>query len=211
MLAGDGTQRPALLALRIGGSVEAWRAVGFAVSAEGDFAVGETTVRLLPDGPPGITEWCLTSPVAGVASCAALAGPAPPAVHPNGVTAIDHVVVTTSDLEASTAAFVNAGCAVRGERCAAVAGRDVVQRFLPLQNALVELVGPASAGGQGADSGTSFWGVTFVSLDLAGAGAALGPHVGAPRPAVQPGRLIAVAAREAGLGTRVAFMTPRDR
>ena len=52
------------------------------------------------------------------------------------------------------------------------------------------------------------WGITLVASDLTAVAAEL-EHVGAPRDAVQPGRRIAVVAREAGLGVRVALMTPR--
>jgi hypothetical protein len=52
--------------------------------------------------------------------------------------------------------------------------------------------------------------VTFVADDLDAARAAFGAErLSAPRPAVQPGRRIAVADRDAGLGVRVALMTPR--
>jgi hypothetical protein len=48
-----------------------------------------------------------------------------------------------------------------------------------------------------------------VAGDLAAAAASFGATLSAPRPAVQAGREIAVVAREAGLGVRVALMTPR--
>jgi len=209
MLAGDRRERPRLLALTIGGSPDAWRALGFTVDADGLFAAGDTVVRLDPDGPRGIRDWALTAAVTGLPTGPAPARTAVPAAHPNHVTGIDHVVVTTSDLSGTTDALVAAGCEVRGERTASIGGRDVVQRFLPLQNALVELVAGAEGGAAPNDVRVSFWGITFVCTDLAVAAVALGPGVGSPRPAVQPGRQIAVAGAEAGLGTHVAFMSPR--
>ena len=50
-----------------------------------------------------------------------------------------------------------------------------------------------------------FWRLAVVVPELEG----LGPLVGPPRDAVQPGRRIATVTREAGLGTALALMTPR--
>jgi hypothetical protein len=52
------------------------------------------------------------------------------------------------------------------------------------------------------------WGVVAVVPDLSVLDPAL---VGPPKPAVQPGREIATVRPEAGLGTAVAFMSPRVR
>jgi hypothetical protein len=76
-----------------------------------------------------------------------------------------------------------------------------------LQNALIELVAPVAKAACDHVAVPSIWGVTFVCPELS----RLGPHVGVPHPAVQPGRQIATVGREAQLGTRVAFMTPRPR
>ncbi len=53
----------------------------------------------------------------------------------------------------------------------------------------------------------SLWGLVVVVEDLDG----LGPLVGAPRDAVQPGRRIATVRPDAGLTTALAFMTPRPQ
>ena len=53
-----------------------------------------------------------------------------------------------------------------------------------------------------------FWGLVVTVADLDALAERLGPVLGSARPAVQPGRRIATARRAAGLGTRVAFMTP---
>lgn len=210
MLAGDRSARPRLLALTIGARPDAWRAVGFAPDDAGAFRAGDVIVQLAPDAPAGIAGWALSEPVAGLPVSPATVDPGMvPSDHPNGVTGIDHVVIATTDLDEATGALVAAGCEVRGERAGSVGGRDIVQRFLPLQNALVELVSdtkPGTPGGPGA----SFWGVTFICPGLDLGIPALGPQVSAPRPAVQPGRFIATAGRAADLGTRVAFMTPRS-
>ena len=51
----------------------------------------------------------------------------------------------------------------------------------------------------------ALWGLVVVVPELEG----LGPLVGAPKDAVQPGRRIATVSRDAGLGTALALMTPR--
>jgi hypothetical protein len=56
-----------------------------------------------------------------------------------------------------------------------------------------------------------FWGLTIVVEDLAAALARLGPLLGTPREAVQPGRRIATMRRDARLGLAVALITPRVR
>jgi sensor domain CHASE-containing protein len=53
-----------------------------------------------------------------------------------------------------------------------------------------------------------FWGLVVTVADLDALAERLGPALGNVRPAVQPGRRIATARRAAGLGTRVAFMSP---
>lgn len=52
------------------------------------------------------------------------------------------------------------------------------------------------------------WGIAFLVEDLDASARALGPLLGRPREAVQPGRLIASLRREAGLGPAIAFMSP---
>ncbi len=104
---------------------------------------------------------------------------------------VDHVVALTDALPRTTEALEDAGFELRR-----VAGPMAFFRF---GECILELVerGPAPA----------LWGVVFVVDDLDG----LGPLVGEPRDAVQPGRRIATVRREAGLSTAVAFMTPRPQ
>jgi hypothetical protein len=74
--------------------------------------------------------------------------------------------------------------------------------FVRVDGAIVEVV--AGAGGPDA-----LWGLVAVVADLDAAAAALGPLLGAVRPAVQPGRRIATVQAAAGLQTAVALMSPR--
>ena len=129
---------------------------------------------------------------------------APPAEHPAGVVAVDHVVVSTPDLERTFAALEGAGFELRRVR---EAGPTARQGFYVLGDAVLEVVGPREPEGDGP---AVFWGLVLVAGDLDRTAAELGSLLGTPRDAVQPGRRIATVRREAGLGTAVALMTPRS-
>jgi catechol 2,3-dioxygenase-like lactoylglutathione lyase family enzyme len=154
-------------------------------------------LRLGADGPgEGIVGWRL-QPGEGPAGRES----APP--HPNGAIGVDHVVMTTPDFDRTLAELEADGFELRRIR---EAGDDARQAFYVVGPALLEVVGPRQPGSGGE---ARFWGVTFVVADLDATAALLGDRVGTPREAVQPGRRIATVRRDAGLGTAVAFMTPR--
>ena len=162
------SSRPELEALRLGGAPEPWERFGLDL----DRPVGG--VRLVVEGgDPGLRGWSLGTPTAGREP------------HPNGITAIDHVVLVTRDLEAKVAELVAGGFDHRPSKAP--------QAFFVLGPCLLEVV---EADGEG------FWGITFVAERLDGFG-------GTPKDAVQPGRRIVTVPREAGLGFPVAVITPR--
>jgi hypothetical protein len=138
-----------------------------------------------------------------LASDAPAREPRPAAAHPLGALALDHVVVATPDLERTFAALERAGVERRRVR---EAGHNARQGFYVVGDAVLEVVGPAQPDGDGP---ASFWGLVLVVEDLDRAAERLGPLLGTPRDAVQPGRRIATVRREAGLGTAVALMTSR--
>jgi hypothetical protein len=123
--------------------------------------------------------------------------------HPLGVTAVDHVVATTPDIDRTLGALQAAGLELRRVRDAGPNGR---QGFFNLGTAVLEVVGPRERDGDGP---AAFWGLVLVVADLDAAAARLGERAGAPRDAVQPGRRIVTVRRDAGLGTAVALMSPR--
>jgi hypothetical protein len=162
--------------------VPLWTDRGFAVGGGGCFTVGGIGLRA------GGAELALHAPLTAGAAGLPIHEDRPPqgpGEHPNGALAIDHLVVFTADLAATTQALQEAGADLRRKW-----GRINFLRVGPL---IVEV---AQSGGA-----TRFWGLTFTVPELPS-----GPGYGEPRDAVQPGRRI-VTAR--GGSAAVAFMTPR--
>jgi hypothetical protein len=202
------SERPRLVALDVAARAAAWRAAGFAVGDDDVVRLGTTDVRLHAEGE-GLLGWTLSGAVPdgdgtleGVPTTVGTPSDAPVPAHPNGVAAIDHIVLATPDTTRTFEALEAAGFALRRVRDA---GPDLRQGFFLFADLVLEVVGPPEPGPEGGSA--SLWGVTLVAPDLTAP--AFGPHLSAPRDAVQPGRKIAVFDRAAGLGTRVALMTPR--
>lgn len=65
---------------------------------------------------------------------------------------------------------------------------------------------PGTPAAEDAGAPSRFWGLAFLVEDLEASANHLGPLLGAPRDAIQPGRQIATVRREAGLGLPVALM-----
>jgi hypothetical protein len=184
---------------------EAWTAAGFALAREA-CVLGAVRIRLTgPGAGRGIASWSLREAgdgdLDGLTTTRATRPPPAPSEHPNGALALDHVVVMTPDLDRTTGALESRGIECRRVREAGPAR----QAFFRLGEVILEVVwtpevpaGPAR-----------FWGLVVRVADLAPVAERLGPHLGSIRDAVQPGRRIATARKEARLGVRVAFMTPR--
>jgi catechol 2,3-dioxygenase-like lactoylglutathione lyase family enzyme len=126
-------------------------------------------------------------------------------LHPNGTTAIDHVVVTTPDLDRTVAALEAAGLQARRVRDAGRGDRAIRQVFFRLGDPVLEVVGPPEPSGDGP---ARFLGLALTVADLDATATALGQHVGEVKDAVQPGRRIATLRRSAGCTTALAFMSP---
>lgn len=176
----------------------AWTALGFSVPLR----LGGVEIRFAGEGG-GLRGWALPDydgppavdgiPTAGVADA-----PAGEVAHPNGAYALDHVVVFTDSVDRTAAALVAAGGDER--RRTGPPAVPVAMAFVRFGDTIVEV---AEGGGP-----PRLWGVVAVVEDLSRLDPAL---VGEAKAAVQPGRRIATVRPEAGLGTAVAFMTPRVR
>jgi hypothetical protein len=205
---------PTVDELRIADDPSAWAAVGFEV--DGDLCeIASVRLRLQGAGPRrGITSWSVRD--AGSLELDGLeteASDEPPAAgirHPNGVVSIDHVVVLTPDLDRTTSTLREAGFDLRRTREGETPGGSTRQAFFRMGELILEIVQAPGGTKIAADPGgpARLWGISFLVEELAGTGELLGPLLGEPREAVQPGRRIATLRGEAGLGPAIAFMTP---
>ena len=168
------SSRPELQELRVPSPAAAWERLGFTV-VDGAVPLGGVRIVLADEW-----GWTLGTP------------DAPPVAHPNGATGIDHVVLLTSDFDATIGRLRAEGLDLRRIR---EAGEGRRQAFFVLGPCLLEVAGPV-------DGGERLWGITLVAPDLE-------PFGGRVKDAVQPGRRITTVPREAGLRVPVAVMTPR--
>jgi hypothetical protein len=205
---------PTLDELTVADAAAAWEACGFTV--EGDScAVGATRIRLVPaDGASGLTSWSLrelvTTELDGLATSRS-DRPLPERVaHPNGVTALDHVVAISSDLDRTVAALRGAGLDLRRIREQPTPAGAPRQAFFRLGEPILEVVqAPAEAIERtGGDRPAFFWGLAFAAPEIEATVASLGGRASEIRDAVQPGRRIATLRRSAGLSLPVALITP---
>ncbi len=178
---------PRSVELRAGDAPQAWARLGFALDGP-HVRLGAVAVRCTGDGG-GLTGWSVSE----------RAGRLDP--HPNGASGADHIVLVAGDLSAAVADVVALGGEER--RRAGPPAVPVPMAFVRLGDTVVEVA-------QG-DGPARLWGLAVVVADLDRVAADLGARLGRIRAAVQPGRHIATVRPEAGLGTALAFMTPRVR
>ncbi|HET7651453.1 MAG TPA: hypothetical protein VFK42_00355, partial [Acidimicrobiales bacterium] len=96
---------PALTRLDLVADVDAWRAVGFSIGGD-ELVVGTTTIRFVAGEREGIVGWDLDG------------DPVEPRdlgtdVHSNGAREIDHVVLMTPDIDATTDNLAQQGFELR--------------------------------------------------------------------------------------------------
>ena len=225
---GDRGDDARLVRLEVADPPEAWEAAGFTVT-DGVALVGATEMAL---GHPadaatggGIRRWSISGldvhggGLDGLPTDVADPSPtmgAEPVAHRSGVTAIDHVVVTTPDLDRTIAALGAAGLGCRRVREAGTPDAPLRQAFFRLGPVVLEVVGGAPPSGDGAggpsaaDAPATWWGLALDVDDLDLAAARLGAGLGPIKAAVQPGRRIAtVRDRNFGMSVAVALMDRR--
>jgi len=218
------TMDPRVEWLTVAGAADTWRSLGLTVTDAGLIPLVGTSIRIVAgsgdgtdrsDVPAGIVGWALsgvTNPGAAAADAfdldglpTEIVGPTTPvyADHPLGASGLDHVVVSTSDLERTSGAIASAtGCELKRIRELGTM-RQGFHR-IGRGGLIVELVerpdlpeGPAS-----------FWGLVLIVEDLDAACELIGPdRISSPKDAVQPGRRIATIRADVGLGLPVALMT----
>jgi len=198
-------REPELAEIVIADPPEAWRELGFDVDDQGHLDLGGVRVRLGGEGS-GITAWSLMR-VNAMGSIDGLPSPVPRVLrpppfktHPNGATGIDQVVILTSSLDRTAAAFLRAGVELKriheSDR-----GRMGFRRLGP---AILEVVQRDDLGYDDA----VFWGLAVVVISLDELAVRLGDRLGPIKQATQPGRRIATLREEAGITAPLAFMSP---
>ncbi|KWX57328.1 glyoxalase [Mycobacterium sp. NAZ190054] len=191
---------------------DAWTRAGFSVDPDGVCRVGGVRLRLVGRGRgAGIVGWSLRGlppdldALDGVPTARSDTAPAEPATHPNGVTAIDHVVLMSPDLDRTVASLAAVGVHRRRERDAELGGRPIRQIFFRMGEVILEAVGSPGATGEGP---STLWGITYVVTDIDATAAFFGERTGPVKPAVQPGRRITTLRNlEFGMSVRTALIS----
>lgn len=190
---------PTISDIRVGGPRDAWETLGFAL--DGD-VIGLANATLFVGPTPATSD--------SNAAWRAVTGPSGEgARHPNGVTAIDHLVIRTSDIDATAERLVGDGLSYRRTRRVDDVGME--QRFFLGANLVVEVV---TATNEAAIPGVidHLWGVAFVSDDIEETAQRLSSACSPIRSAVQPGRRIATIRTEGtGIDVHLAVMSPRRK
>lgn len=199
----------------------AWTDAGFTVDAGETCQIGEVGIELVGrDNGFGIVGWSLgelprhagpdVDGIPTTRSHTAVPVPIPmpmSTVHRNGVTAIDHVVLMSPDLDRTVSALGGLGAHPRRERDARVGERAVRQIFYRFGATIVEVVGSPTMSNPGP---STLWGITFEVTDIDEAARFFGDRTSAVRAAVQPGRRITTLRHhELGLSVRTALISAR--
>ncbi len=207
---------PTLDELKVADSAVAWRGCGFEVEGEACVLGGVRIALAGAERGRGLLGWSLRGVEAGSIDgleTASSERPPPDQArrHPNGVTAVDHVVAISPDLDRTVAALEGAGIELRRVREEPTPAGAPRQAFFLLGPTILEVVQePEAAIERGGGAGPAFfWGLALLAPDIDATAELLGHRCGEVRPAVQPGRRIATLRRSAGLTVPVALITPR--
>jgi len=202
-----------LQALIVDDPIEAWTAAGFA--GEDVVTIGSTTVvttAASENRGDGHRQGIVGASIAGIGELDGLDlgswVPTPGDIidtdHPNGVVAIDHVVVMTPDSDRTTEAFEAQGIDARRVRRIELEGGDRRQTFFWLGDVICEVVGPDEPAGDGP---AQWWGLALTVRDLEATVTLLGEAASPIKPAVQPGRFVSTLRRDVGLGVPILFIS----
>jgi hypothetical protein len=143
----------------------------------------------------------------GIPTTTSSAAPAAPATHPNGVTAIDHVVLMSPDLNRTVDSLVSIGVHPRRERDAELGGHPIRQIFFRLGEVILEVVGSPDTASEGP---STLWGITYEAADIDATAAFFGDRITAVKDAVQPGRRITTLRHDdLGISVRSAIISAR--
>ena len=203
--------------IEVADPADAWARAGFSVDADDVCRVSGVRLRLVGGTRTGIVGWSLRDvpsdfsrgDVDGVPTARSNAGIAEPAEHANGVTAIDHVVLLSPDLNRTVASLAEIGLDPRRERDAELGGRGIRQIFFRLGELILEVVGSPETASEGP---STLWGITYVVADIDATAAFFGDRTTPVKDAVQPGRRITTLRhRDFGMSVRTAMISASAR
>jgi hypothetical protein len=210
------TGAPTIDEIMLADEPDRWRALGFAVTGK-TLRLGEVIVRFTGQQKGrAITGWSLRGIVSdeldGLPTTGSDTTPphAQAPTHPNGVTAIDHVVAMSPELGRSVCTLQAAGLDLRRIREQPTPAGAPRQAFFRLGEVILEVVQePAEVleRSGGPDRPACFWGLALLTDDLDRTVEQFAEHSSEIRAAVQPGRRIATLRRSAGLAVPVAVMS----
>ena len=223
---GPASGRPAaLLALDVADDPASWARAGFTVT-DSCVHLGGLALRLVgPDRRRGVVAWSVVGRDGGPAVGAAVDGIAvvpppgaddaelPPTAreHANTAVAVDHVVLATPDLAATTESLGAVGWVTRRTVPDPRGTGRTMRFFLVPTGSAGRVVLEVIADPDGGPRRPTVWGLAITALDLDAARRRLGEEaIGKARDAVQPGRRIATVRHgELGMGLPLALITPR--
>lgn len=194
--------------LVVGDDPGVWKEVGFVV--DGDRCrVGAVDIVFDPSVGKGIRKWTLVGDgpelVEGIPTAWSETGNDATGAHPNGIFEIDHVVLTSPDIQRTIKTMAGLGVPALRERETSTYGAPMVQIFFRLGQPILELIGPKEPAGEG---GARFFGLAFTSEDLELTAKVMGDALHPSKDAVQAGRRIATLDKGAGSTIGIAIMSP---
>ena len=210
---------PQLTSVAIGDATAPWSDAGFGVDDSGAVHLGSTILDLR--GGDGGFLGLSFEPQLRTADLDGIPLLAPPQRYPesdsvqphnpNGIGTIDHIVVATTNCDASIVSFERAGFSQRGERLTESFGIPTRQTFFWAGQVIVELIGPVKTDPT-KQGPTKIFGLALVSDDFDATVKWLGDLAGKPRRAIQPGRQITtIRTRELGISVPIAVMSPHPK
>jgi hypothetical protein len=197
--------------LVVGDDPGVWKEIGFVV--EGDRCrVGHVDIVFDPTVGKGIRKWTLVGDgegdVDGVPTTWSDDGVEATGAHPNGIFEIDHVVVTSPDVQRTVKVLESFGIMAKRQRETGTYGSPMLQTFFRVGQPILELIGPKEAMG---DQPARFFGLAFTSEDLALTAKVIGDALHPSKDAVQAGRKIATLDKSAGSTIGIAIMSPHTK
>jgi len=197
--------------LVVGDDPGMWKEIGFTV--EGDRCrVGHVDIVFDPSVGKGIRRWTLVGDgegdVDGVPTTWSYEGVETAPTHPNGIFEIDHVVLTTPDVQRTTKTLESFGIMAKRTRETGTYGSPMLQTFFRVGQPILELIGPKEPMG---DQPARFFGLAFTSEDLALTAKVMGEALHPSKDAVQAGRRIATLDKSAGSTIGIAIMSPHTK